>query len=145
MTSLPRTDCRRAVTLGPAVMESRRALGPVAWVLLELLAENSISRAGATVSKMSIRGLAAQINLTKDTVARGLRRLQHAELVTRVDTRRTDGRFGRGCYVLNIPDDLLNVRTTPFSTAPQRRSTTDPSQRAEQLTLLDLSNEATCS
>lgn len=51
-------------------MESRRTLGPMAQVLLELLAQNSISRAGTTVSEMSIRALAEQHNLTKDTIAR---------------------------------------------------------------------------
>jgi DNA-binding IclR family transcriptional regulator len=106
--------------------------------LLELLAENSISRQHATVSEMSVRGLAEQIGLTKDTVARALQRLQRAGLVTRRDARLDDGRFGRGSYVLDIPRDVLTIRPTRASTPPH--VTAASPRPAEQLTLLDASD-----
>ena len=140
MTTVSPRHCRE-LTLGPAATESRRTLGPVAWAVLELLAETSIRRAGATVSEMSVRGLAERIGLTKDTVARALQRLQRAELVTRLETRLTDGRFGCGYYVLDVPDNVFNAAGR-VSAPSLPRLTGKSSRGAEQLTLLDIADEA---
>jgi DNA-binding Lrp family transcriptional regulator len=110
-------------------------------VVLESLADSSIDRSGATVSEMSVRGLADEIGLAKDTVARAVRRLQRAGLVSRIDARLTDGRFGHGCYVLDIPDDVFNVCAARVRSATARRAATKPSRRHEQLALLDDTNE----
>ncbi len=57
----------------------RARLGPTAWVVLEelLLRADPAGQVGE-----GVRGLAAGLGLDKDTVARGLRRLRAAGLVT---------------------------------------------------------------
>ncbi len=127
--------------MGPAAPAIRRALGPVAWVVLESLAERSVDRSGAPVSEMSVRGLADEIGLAKDTIARAIQRLQRAGLVSRIDARLTDGRFGHGCYVLDIPDDVFNVCIARVSSTTTRRAAPKPCRRPEQLALLDDTNE----
>ena len=141
MTSVTRAEQRPALVLGSAAAELRRALGPVAWVVLESLAESSIDRSGVTVSEMSVRGLADEIGLANDTIARAVQRLLRARLVSRIDARLIDGRFGHGCYVLDIPDDLFNVCPTRVPSTTTRRVATKPSHRPEQLALLDDTNE----
>lgn len=101
----------------------------------------SVHRSGATVSEMSVRGVAAELSLAKDTVARAIQRLQRAGLVRRIDARLTDGRFGHGCYVLVIPDDLFHVCPTRVPSPTTRRAATKSSRRPEQLALLDDTNE----
>jgi DNA-binding Lrp family transcriptional regulator len=110
-------------------------------VVLEALAESSIDRSGEAVSEKSVRGLADEIGLAKDTIARAVRRLQRAGLVSRIDARLTDGRFGHGCYVLDIPDDVFNVCAARVASTTKRRAATKPARRPEQLALPDVTNE----
>ena len=126
---LPELKARGQLAMGPAAPALRCALGPVAWVVLESLAERSVHRSGATVSEMSVRGVAAEIGLAKDTVARAIQRLQRAGLVRRIDARLTDGRFGHGCYVLVIPHDLFHVCPTRVPSPTTRRTATKSSRR----------------
>ena len=78
----------RTLTLGPAAPSMRRAVGSIAWCVLEHLAETAEDRGGDTVSYESVRGAAGALGLAKDTVARALRRLADADLVTYVPGRR---------------------------------------------------------
>ena len=132
---------RRALVLSSAAPAWRRSLAPLSWVVLESLAESSRERSGTTVSEKSVRALADELGLAKDTVARAIQRLQRAGLVSRIDARLCDGRFGHGCYVLDIPDDLFNVCSARAPSATTRRAATKSSHRPEQLALLDDTNE----
>ena len=130
------------LAFGPAAPGLRRALGPVGWVVLESLADSSIDRSGATVSEMSVRGPADEIGLAKDTIARAIQRLQRAGLVSRIEARLIDGRFGHGCYVLDIPDDLFNVCAARVP-SPTTRSRADQAiSSTQRAALLDDTNES---
>ena len=141
MTAVTSAEPRRALVLGSAASAWRRSLAPLSWVVLEALAESSRERSGVTVSEKSVRALADELGLAKDTIGRAIQRLQRAGLVSRIDTRSTDGRFGRGCYVLDIPDDLFNSCSARVPYTTTRRAATKSSRRPEQLALLDDTNE----
>lgn len=141
MTTVTPAESRGALVLGSAASAWRRSLGPLSWVVFESLAESSIERSGTTVSEKSVRALAGELGLAKDTVARAIQRLQRAGLVSRIDARLTDGRFGRGCYVLDIPDDLFNSCSARVPSTTPRRAATKSPRRPEQLALLDDTNE----
>lgn len=131
MTTVTPAESRGALVLGSAASAWRRSLGPLSWVVFESLAEGSIERSGTTVSEKSVRALADELGLAKDTVARAIQRLQRAGLVSRIDARLTDGRFGRGCYVLDIPDDLFSSCkcSRPIHDHASRRDQTSSSTR----------------
>ena len=141
MGSLTATDQRPLLTLGRVAPEVRRAVGPIAWAVLECLAESCVDRAGETVSYESVRGIADSLDLAKDTVARALRRLIAQELVTYFASRADDGRFGSSHYRLTLPLDLFAEsihELTPKPPKPitqSRRQSTRP--RPLQLSLID--------
>lgn len=141
MTTVTPADPRGALVLGSAASAWRRTLSPVCWVVLEALAESSRERSGITASEKSVRALADELGLAKDTIARAIQRLKRAGLVSRIDARLIDGRFGHGCYVLDIPDDLFNSCTARVTSTTTRRAATKSSRRHEQLALLDDTNE----
>lgn len=131
----------RTLTLGPAAPSMRRAVGSIAWCVLEHLAETAEDRAGDTVSYESVRGIAGALGVAKDTVARALRRLADADLVTHVPGRTDDGRFAPSHYQLMVPVDVfpdLPV-TTPItqSTRPHRSTNRPRPSDATQLSLID--------
>jgi hypothetical protein len=104
----------------------RRAVGPIAWVVLEHVAGNAEGYAGETVSYETVRRVADALDLAKDTVARSLRRLADAGLLVYVPTRSGDGRFASSYYRLTFPPDLFldlpaAIRVTEV--APPVRST----------------------
>lgn len=142
MTRTAPTDQRPVLTLGPAAAEIRRALGPMTWVVLEHLGATAEHCAGESVSHESVRGIACELDLAKDTVARALRRLADAGLVEYVLSRSLDGRFTRSHYRLSFPAHLFLapgesssvVDAPPSPAAPTRRR---PPARAEQLSLIE--------
>ena len=117
---------------GPAAAALRRALGPVPWCALECLLERSDD--GRTAAA-SVRALAADLGVAKNTAHRALATLVRSGLISPVQQRDQSGRFCPGRYALHV-DSLL--RRTP---APATTSRTGPRQRAtapadtEQLTL----------
>lgn len=141
MASLTATDYTPLLTLGPAAPDVRRAVGPIAWAVLECLAASCVDRAGETVSYEAVRGIADSLDLAKDTVARALRRLSAQRLVTYVASREHDGRFGSSHYRLTLPPDLFAEsihKSTPAPAKPNshsRRQSTRP--RPSQLSLID--------
>ena len=93
------------MALSPLQREWRRALRPTAWVVLEALTEQATPRPGdrAPVAYVSVRALAAELGLSKDTVADALQALRTAGLVSRVDQSKDGtGRFVRGAYRLHL-------------------------------------------
>lgn len=114
---------------GPPAAALRRALGPVAWCALECLLERS-DDGRTTVA--SVRAVAADLGVAKNTAHRAIAALVDAGLVEPVQGRHADGRFRPGSYALRLD----GVRaSTPPSRAPgarHRAATTAPAQ----LTLL---------
>jgi DNA-binding IclR family transcriptional regulator len=78
-----------------------RRLGPTAWVVLEVLRErNAVDERGERIAEVSIRGLAVDLGLAKNTVHRALGRLRRCGLIEARQTRTSAGTFDRGHYVL---------------------------------------------
>jgi hypothetical protein len=93
--------------VGPTSTRTRRALGPLAWAVLEELALSADAGHGARTSRLGVRDLASVMGLSKDTAARGLGRLLAAGLVVRVLERdAVSGRFGAARYDINLPEGI---------------------------------------
>jgi DNA-binding transcriptional MocR family regulator len=112
----------------------RRELGPVAWCALECLLERSDD--GHT-SVATVRAIAADLGVAKNTAHRAMNTLASAGLIESEQRRSRDGKFEPGCYRLHIGDLL---RATPTRTPtpsraprPRRAPTTAP---PDQLALL---------
>lgn len=115
---------------GPRAVALRRELGPVAWCALECLLERS-DDGRTTVA--SVRAVAADLGVAKNTAHRALASLARAGLVEPVQARDTDGRFRPGRYVLHLGDLLATASTSPTPRTRHRAATApDPAQ----LTLL---------
>lgn len=107
----------------------RRDLGPTAWCALECLVERA---AGTTTAAASVRSVAVQLGVAKNTAHRALVALVRAGVIEAVQERGADGRFRPGVYRLHLDDGI--------STRPSKRSRTrstggTPADPA-QLTLL---------
>lgn len=109
--------------------------------MLEHLAETAEDRAGNTVSYETVRSTASALGLANDTVARALRRLADAGLITHIPGRSVDGRFASSHYRLTFPADVfigLPVSTPAASPNRSRRSSSRPQPAdATQLSLID--------
>jgi hypothetical protein len=116
---------------GPRAAATRRSLGPVAWCVLECLLERSDD--GRT-STASVRSIAADLDVAKNTAQRAIARLVRAGIAEPVQERESRGRFRPGRYRLHL-GDLLTIDATPTPTRPRSRTT----RRAAptQLSLLD--------
>jgi|GEM_PF-2097287 len=88
----------------------RAEVGPAAWVVLEVLAGRSSLSGPVVEIEAGTRELGASLGLSKDTVARSLRALIGAGVVTRSDGRcgRT-GQFTPSMYVLDIAAAGLTI------------------------------------
>ncbi len=137
MTSAVPAEPGALLTLGPGASSLRRRIGPVAWAVLECLAERSVVRGDVTVSCQSVRGLADELELSKDTVARALRWLRQDGLVRHVGDRGGDGRFGPGHYVLWLPTGVFEPDRAALQLTPGRRPRVAPTQSTQQLLLID--------
>ena len=101
---------RRLVIRVDDVVCLRRTVGPLAWVLLEVLASNSEPGAGSTRVRYSSRSLAEEVGVSKDSVARALRVLTEAGVVFRVDHRdELSGRFVATSYAVDLQAAGLEV------------------------------------
>lgn len=74
----------------------------MAWCVLEDLIEDArVDSLGRRVAMSSVRRLANNLGVSKDTMARALRRLTSAELIAALPAPRADrGRFGGGAYLI---------------------------------------------
>ena len=80
----------------------RRELGPTSWVVLEEMLARSTSDGECCTATVSIRALGAMLGLAKDTIARAIRRLQAARIVTAVPARTPTGTFDAGSYRITV-------------------------------------------
>ena len=130
------------VTLGPAAVEMRRRLGPVAWCALETIVEHVQPSAEGGCAAVSVRTIAAELGVADNTAHRALRRLVLAGVVERRQARAGHGRFAAGTYRLTIGPDVLRATieaTTPAAPPVQQPKPPRPRQLSpvvEQLVLL---------
>lgn len=93
----------------------RRQLGLTAWVALEELVAHSHGPIECCLADASVRGLATELGLSKDTIARALRRLGNVGIAVAEQRRTAAGTFA------------TRTRTaSPFPTASS--SSTAPTQ-----------------
>jgi len=96
------TEHRRLV-IGHGSAGLRRALGPTGWVVFEQLLACSTGPVDDCRAEVSVRSMAAELGLSKDTVARALCRLRSVGLVAPSQSRATSGVFAGGCYSIAVP------------------------------------------
>ena len=123
---------------------SRRSLGPTAWVAFEVLVERSETVAGERVAVASVRTVAAELGVAKNTAARALAVLRAAGVVTVVQTRDGAGQFAQARYVIHTARvvshpqrlTLLSLRV-PCPTRVRVRRPRHRRVSTAQLSLLD--------
>ncbi len=118
------------IPAGPRAAAFRRDVGPVAWCALECLLERS-DDGRTTVA--SVRAVAAELGVAKNTAHRAMAALARAGLIETDQQRGRDGRFQPGRYVLHLGDLLV---TTVSQTAPHGRQRTTTAATVAQLSLL---------
>lgn len=114
--------------MGEHAAAVRRRVGPVAWCALECLAERSVD---GRVAEASVRALAIDLGVAKNTAHRAVVTLVDAGLVEAVQRRARDGRFHAGRYVLRLHE--LTAATAPTPRAQRRPA---PHVDDNQLSLL---------
>ncbi len=115
--------------LGDRADALRRNLGPTAWCALECLVE----RAGTgNVAVASVRSLATQLGVAKNTSNRAIGTLVRAGLIESLQDRGDDGQFRPGSYRIAI--DLTSDR--PATKATPKRTTAKQLADPAQLSLL---------
>jgi len=117
------------VTSGLSRRELRRQLGPVAWCALEDITEDAqVDALGRRVAITSVRRLAAQLGVSKDTAARALLRLRHAGLVEPLTpTRGGTGRFGHATYLVRTFAADVPAQTVRSAASARQASQQQPS------------------
>ena len=135
----------RSIVVHPAASALRRDVGAQAWSELELLVASARDSAPNTVST-SVRALAVELGVSKNTAARALAVLTAAGLVSPRQQRASSGTFDAGSYRLTIPADVISVDAStshrePTSTGPSQLRTRNAARRRDvapaQLSLLD--------
>jgi DNA-binding transcriptional MocR family regulator len=139
---MPTDLTRRTIVLGPAAHELRRHVGPTAWVVLEEMLQRSSTDGDEVVAEVSVRALAASLELAKDTVARAIRRLRELGAIEATQARASCGSFDAGSYRITVPAVCLSLvcpPQRPVSSSAARPSSAPPSssrRSSGQLSLL---------
>ena len=131
------------LVVGEGAATIRREVGATSWAALEeLAARDSDSSLDGLVSA-SVRDIADELGVSKNTAHRAIRRLVDAGLVAPIQDRSTDGRFLAGTYRLSVPTGRAPPRL-PTNRAPPpvptgarsttRRHHTDDSTQLSLLT-----------
>lgn len=95
----------RAVVAGVDAAAVRRRVGPVAWCVMESVVAAADSYG---VARVSIRSIAADLGVSKNTVQRAMTALRTAEFVAPVVVARGDGgRFAAGAYRVYVAGSVL--------------------------------------
>lgn len=122
------------IWIGPDAGELRRTVGPLAWCALESLADRAQPGTDGLTVEASVRSLAGELGVAKNTAHRALTALIRAGVVSSTQTRDGGGRFVAGRYRLHV-DGILTLASPPV---PNRRASKSASTAAQpdQLTLL---------
>jgi pyocin large subunit-like protein len=107
------------LVLGERAAEVRRSLGPTSWAALEVLTTHAPD--GACVVA-SVRFVADELGVAKNTAHRAMRRLVDAGLAVPTQQRSTDGRFIAGAYRLAIDPEVIRVEPLDSSPAAPTRA-----------------------
>ncbi len=127
------------LVVGDAAAEVRRRLGPTAWVALETLAAQAHEHDGDLVVAASVRGLANDLGLAKNTAMRALHVLREGGVLVHVQRRAASGTFAASEYAIRLARDVLHRLDSPPTTRVNHAATrARRSDRAtvEQLVLL---------
>ena len=114
------TADRRSIVVSPHARKLRRRLGPTAWVVLEELLSASQGDADDCHSSASVRSLADDLGVSKDTVARALTRLGAAGIVVAEQDRAPAGTFATGRYRISVPDGIALAKPEPSAPVATR-------------------------
>jgi DNA-binding transcriptional regulator YhcF (GntR family) len=117
----------------PDRRELRRGVGPVAWCALECLLEHSVD--GGRTAVASVRAIAAELGVAKNTAHRALAALARAGLVEVVQSRDGAGRFRAGHYRLHV-DGLADKPTTQRTKQQRTKQQPKNTIQSQQLTLI---------
>ena len=131
------------LVLGTESSGLRRTLGPMSWVALEALAARSREIDGRLVADVSVRSLAGELGVAKDTAARALGVLRDAGLIVAAQGRGVRGRFAGGCYVVMLPADTLAAQNVSRSREQRRSAPTSFATAAPRLRPSHIANAAT--
>jgi len=104
-----------------ADVELRRLLRPAAWTVWTAVVAHAERREdGDLFAAVSVRGLAVELGLAKDTVAGCVQRLTRHGLVERCPQAHVQGRFIRGGYLVYPPGvDGAVTAAAPIDRPPQ--------------------------
>ncbi len=117
-----------------------RHVGPTAWAVLELMRHKSRADEGEAIAPVTIRTLAADLGLAKNTVHRAVRRLRDAGLIEPHQLRSRAGTFAAGQYSLtgtsvDMPTADTTVAADEVREPSPAASTTATSALSGQRTL----------
>lgn len=101
----------------------KRAVGAVAWAVLEDIGLDArLDDRGRLVAETNIRRIAANLNISKNTVVEHLGRLKQFGFVLREERKRQGrGRYSASRYVLDPSACIERFTVTPVSRPSQRR------------------------
>ena len=124
---------RRSIVIDGRARELRRRLGPTAWVVLEELLSGAHGLPDVCQSTATFRSLAADLGMSKDTVARSMVRLRAAGVVAASQTRTSTGAFSLGFFRIVVPDGIAlehRRESEPVLPAPRRAAHTTAAELA---------------
>jgi DNA-binding transcriptional MocR family regulator len=93
------------VVVGVDAAGVRREVGPLAWCVLEVLAAAPV--VDGDVVAASVRSLAVELGVSKNTIQRSMAALVAAGLVEHEQRRARDGRLERGGYRVSVSTSVL--------------------------------------
>lgn len=132
--------------VGPECGPMRRSLDPTAWVVLEELVLNADARSSeiTVCVPASVRALASELGLSKDTVAAALRRLANAGIARREDERDGDsGRFGHSRYLVDLGSTGIGLVAPAQAPQPRTSDTViAPADRPQASTAVEAAARA---
>lgn len=97
------------IVVGSAAAPLRRSLGPLARCALECLVARATVDDSGPLADASVRSLAVELGVAKNTAHRGLADLVAVGLATAEHERRSDGTFGPGRYRLHVDADVVST------------------------------------
>lgn len=106
----PEPDHLTLVIDHPTGVRILRKVGPSAWSVLEGLAVRTTTTSRGHQARTNVRDLAADLGLSKDTVARAVNKLIDAKLIRRSDFAQDEaGRFTTRTYRVDLDKAGLQV------------------------------------
>ena len=122
----------------PEVAALRRRVGPVAWCALEVLVARRHRDGDGLVVDASVRFVAVELAVAKNTAQRALKTLRSAGVIETAQGRNSGGRFGATTYRVQLPVDMLQPdQPKPKPSRKSRRAPAAPGgQVGQQLVLV---------